>query len=104
MGKPRASEGALAIDTAGEVADGGDLTGKYANAVELGRKLAASDAGASCALKMMFRFANGRTETADDQCALDALKTAFKKSEGSLRQLVVEVVQSDAFRYRMGGN
>jgi hypothetical protein len=107
-GKWRASEGPatkpLPVVATGEVIDGGDLSGKYQNAVEFGTKLAASEIGADCQARMLFRYAAGRPETAHDECALDGIRRRFKESGGNLADLIVGIATSDAFLTRSGGN
>ena len=66
-----------------------------------------------CLVKQWFRYANGRTEvvTADgsgqpvaspqsDTCTLERLYQSFEDSGHDMRELVVQIALSDAFRYR----
>ena len=49
----------------------------------------------------MFRFAVGRRETSEDQCAVDELGDRFVASGGDIRELLVAVTLTDAFRFRV---
>jgi hypothetical protein len=52
-----------------------------------------------------FRFAYGRAPTGDqDMCTVDELGQRFAASDGDLRDLLVGLTQTDAFRYRPGGS
>jgi hypothetical protein len=42
----------------------------------------------------------GRVENATDQCSLEQLKTSFADAGGELRELLVHMTLTDAFRYR----
>lgn len=103
VGRWRTMDGRIPVDSAGELVDAGDLNGRYRNAAELGRKLGDSETGRDCQVRMMFRYAHGRAETPADRCTLDAIRTAFAMSGGNLKQLVVQIAQSEVFLNR-GGN
>jgi hypothetical protein len=99
-GKWRATDRGLPLDTSGEVLDGGDASGKFANVVELGRLLGKSEQARGCFVSRVFRFAHGRSEEPADMCGVNALAAAFKQSGGNLRSLLVAVTQGEAFLYR----
>ena len=67
---------------------------------ELEQRLAGSAEVERCATNQWFRFAQGRADTPADACALDQLGRAFHVSGGDLRQLLVALTETDAFRYR----
>lgn len=100
-GRYRSDDHGAALDSHGKVEDGGDLSGSYANAVELGRKLGESEIGAGCFAQMVFRFAQGRSVTDADACTLDWINQQVAASGGNLRQLLLSLVASDAFLNRM---
>jgi hypothetical protein len=83
--------GALAIS---------DQQGSFTGGVELAQRLAASDDVARCMTTQWFRWAAGRTETADDQPNLDALATGFLADGENIQDLLVTIASSDMFRYR----
>jgi hypothetical protein len=39
-------------------------------------------------------------ETAGDECSLDVASTAFQRSDFNVKDLLLAVVSTDAFRYR----
>ena len=47
-----------------------------------------------------FRYAMGRGESTDDACSLSSLKQSFSTSQSDIKQLLVAVTQTTAFRYR----
>jgi hypothetical protein len=90
---------AVVIDATGEIVDGGDdLSGSFDGAVELGQRLAASTTAADCLANQWFRFALGRMESADDACSIQAIREGFAASGHNVRQLLVNIVKSEAFR------
>lgn len=100
-GQWRTEEVGLPIDATGEVPE----LGEYDGAIELSEQLAASEDVRSCVVTQWFRFAMGRTEKPEDQCAIDQLTTSFTEGGGTMRDLLLDIVMSDSFRYRspMGG-
>ena len=100
VGAYRISENDLPVDATGEIVDGPpELAGTFVGAVELGRKLADSRAAADCLANQWFRFALGRMEAVDDACSLKAIRAGFDASGRNLRELIVNIVKSDAFRH-----
>lgn len=98
MGAFRAQESGRAIDAAGEIVEGGDVTGRFAGAVELSHRLAESATVRACASRQWLRFALGRLEQAADACAVAALAAAFDDDGGDVRALLAAIVRSEAFR------
>jgi hypothetical protein len=100
-GQWRTEENGLPIDATGETFN----LGEYDGAIELSGMLAASEDVRACVVTHWFRFAMGRTEAPDDGCALDALTGTFTEGGGTMRDLLLDIVSSDSFRYRspMGG-
>lgn len=100
-GQWRTEENGLPIDATGETFN----LGKYDGAIELSDALAASEQVRACVVTQWFRFAMGRTEKPADECALDQLTGSFADGGGTMRDLLLDIVTSDSFRYRspMGG-
>jgi hypothetical protein len=98
MGLYRTMEGTLPIDTTGELT-GTDVDGAIAGAVDLTQKLASSPMVQECMATQWLRYAVRREEGAADACSLQQVQAAFAQS-GDVRQLVVAIVQSDAFRFK----
>jgi hypothetical protein len=83
---------------AGEVR--GSSIGEFADVPALAGELAADPAVHDCVATQWFRYASRRAETTADSCALDQIKARFAESGQDLRELVIAVATSEAFRYR----
>ncbi|HEY8924041.1 MAG TPA: DUF1585 domain-containing protein, partial [Polyangia bacterium] len=57
-----------------------------------------------CYATQWFRFAYGRGESTADACSISDLATAFAAAKGDVRELLVALTQTDAFRYRRAGD
>lgn len=99
IGAFRTMEGELPVDASGELL-GTDVDGPFDGGLELAQRLAQSRQVRECVARQWFRFAFGRGETSDDDCAMERLFEAFESSEYDIRALLREIVLSDAFRYR----
>ena len=99
-GKWRTTENGFDVDASGELA-GTDVDGDFIGVAELGQKLASSQDVAQCVSRQWFRFAYGRTESAElDECNLQTLDEAFAESGYDMRELLVSLTQTDAFLFR----
>lgn len=109
VGRWRTTENGFDIDASGELT-AVDVTGEFVGVAELGQQLAGSEDMAECMTRQWFRFAYGRTESAElDSCNMDTLTARFEESGYDLRELLVSLTQTDAFLYRTayadeGGN
>ncbi len=103
MGRWREQENGLDIDDSGEVVGVNDagLRGTFDGAVELSHRMAGSEVVQDCLAEQWFVYANGRQANGLDSCALDDVKQAFFASGGDIRELMVQVILSDAFVYRV---
>jgi hypothetical protein len=100
VGAYRTTENGFPVDATGEIIEGpAELAGTFVGAIELGRKLADSRAAADCLATQWFRFALGRMEAVDDACSLRAIRQGFDGSGRNVRELIVSIVKSDAFRH-----
>jgi hypothetical protein len=72
----------------------GDVTG----VAELSAKLASSRNVHDCVAKEFYRFALGRALNQADTCTTTLIGDRFMKSGGNFRELMLAIVQSDAFR------
>jgi hypothetical protein len=97
IGRYRGSDGGGPVDDRGEVVDGAGGGFTFQGARQLGEKLAASPTVAACLATQWYRFAFGRMEGSGDRCSLDRVKADFTSS-GDLRQLLLSLVGTDAFR------
>jgi Protein of unknown function (DUF1592)/Protein of unknown function (DUF1588)/Protein of unknown function (DUF1587)/Protein of unknown function (DUF1595)/Protein of unknown function (DUF1585) len=73
---------------------------EFAGGVALGQAIAGSEAAAGCAVAHAYRFALGRQETEVDACSMERLTAAFTASEQVFEPMLIELVTSDAFRFR----
>jgi hypothetical protein len=101
-GAYRTQENGAAIDPSAHI-ELGEFAGDFANARELVEAIGASNVARECYATHWFRYALGRPETPEDSCALDAITEAFEASGGDVRELLVAVAVSDAFRFRKVG-
>ena len=94
MGKP--------VDTTGEIIDSGvaELDGKVTDAIEMVKKLAASERAEQVFVRHAFRFWMGRNETLNDAPVLQAAHRAYREQGGSMKAMLISLLSSDAFLYR----
>ena len=93
----RELDNGLAIDTTGTM-DGE----AFADANELIDILAASPDASRCITIQTFRFATGSLEGVGQAAYLGALLEAFNESGHDQRQMMIDLVSSDAFRFATG--
>jgi hypothetical protein len=87
----------LPIDSSGRI-QGSDVDRDVADALELGSALSSSAHVRDCLADRWMTRAIGQTPGELDQCALDSARERFAET-GTLRDLIVAIVQSDSFRY-----
>jgi hypothetical protein len=95
----RALENGQPIDDSGEVQDS-DVEGPFHGVGELASKLASSDQVRACVAKRWFRYGYGRGETSADACSLSGIQSQFAAGGFKIRDLLVALTRTDAFRYR----
>lgn len=95
-GVHRTQERGHSLDTTGEVVQS-DVDGPFDNGRQLAQRLANSEMVRTCFVKQWFRFAFARTESDADLCTLATLNAAFKKKNYRIVDLMLAVVQTDAF-------
>lgn len=101
-GRHRTMENGAPIDASGNVRlDGVDVA--FTGPAELAEQVAASAQARDCYAEQWFRFAAGRPETEADTCSLEQLKEVFAASGGDLREALVAITLTDAFRFRTAG-
>ena len=102
VGRWRTEENGLPIDASGEVigANDDDLAGPVDDAIQLANRLAQSEDFQECATSQWLTFALGRTpDDDDDHCTLETTREAA--ASGDIRELLVAIALSDAFRHRV---
>lgn len=102
-GAYRTTENGEPIDASFELMLG-DIEGSFDGPGELMSTLAASEQAEACYATHAFRYALGRVETDEDECALEEIATAFTASGGDVRELMVVIATSDAFMFRAVGD
>ncbi len=98
IGQYRETEVGKSIDDSGEMVES-DIDGPFVGPVELGQKLAGSDAAKDCMARLWFRFALKRGEDKDEYTIAQA-KIRFKDSGYDIRELMIALTTAHGFRYR----
>jgi len=101
VGLYRRQENGVTIDASGWL-PGSDT--KVSNAVELAREIAASDETQNCFTWHWLNYAYGRTLDGqpDDVCTQERIERAFAASGYDVKQLLLDLTQTDAFLYLPG--
>jgi hypothetical protein len=100
LGQWRTTDSGLPVDSSGWLPSDGDLSGTFDGAVELGQRLAASVTVRSCLASKWLRYALGVDHTGITSTQLQPIVDAFVASGSNMRELVVAIAKSDAFRTR----
>lgn len=100
MGSYRDLDGGFAVDATGMFAVGDLADRSYDGAIEASELLAGSRTVSDCVAEGWARYALGRTLKTGDEATLAALSESFAASGGRFRDLLIEIVKSDAFRSR----
>lgn len=101
VGQHRPMEAGRPVDTSGEIV-GTDVEGAIDGARELSERIYASTQARQCMVRNWYRFALGRLETGEDLCSLGEAYAAFADADFDVRELLVAITRSDAFRlYQM---
>ncbi len=101
IGRWRDTDNNKPINTSTELtAFGTAIAGHNDDAVSLADKLAQSSEVRACIVRHWLTFAYGRAQVQEDACTEATLIDAFEKSQGRVRDLLVELTQTDAFLYR----
>lgn len=102
LGRYRTRDNNLPVDSSGELVSISEqsLNGTFDGTGALAEKLAVSRQVHDCFATNTFRFALGRVENHDDECALQQVQEQFFDTGGSFRQLMLQIALSDQFRTR----
>jgi hypothetical protein len=100
LGRWRDKDQGLDIDDSGTIVNTADMDGTFNGVVELAGKFDQSEQVRQCLVTQWFRYANGRSEITADQCTLQHLFQGFEDSGHDMRDVMVKIAASDAFRYR----
>jgi hypothetical protein len=99
IGRWRAVDGAFPVDAVGDLSGTDDADGKFDGAIELGARLAKSQQVRRCIATQWFRFALGRPERDADAGSLAAAYQVFEREGFDVRELIVAITTTDAFRH-----
>ncbi len=92
---PKPTTAEVDLDTRGTLAGmGAGEAPEFSSPKELGQLLAASPICQDCIVKQLFRYANGRHETKDDEPAIQAAAQRFRQSQFQFRELMIAVATS----------
>ncbi len=100
LGQWRTQQFAQNVDATGEFVNTVDIDGSFDGAVAMGAKLAESRQVRSCIASQWLGYALAVRRGNLDSCMTGPLVKALDASNGDLRELVVALVKSTAFRYR----
>ncbi|MFT3924976.1 MAG: DUF1592 domain-containing protein [Myxococcales bacterium] len=99
LGQARTMDHGEAVNTTGTLTiDGKDVS--FANAVEFADALAASDTARRCYETQWFRYAMGRVESDQDDCALSGIDTRMRDKGEAIKEILVALSLSRGFRFR----
>lgn len=96
IGRWRTTDHGEPVNATAEVI-GTEVGGTMTGAPEFLRKLGDSEEVANCMARQWFRFALSRMDEAADE---ESIVSAATAAHGDMRELIVNIVQSDGFRYR----
>jgi hypothetical protein len=99
IGRWRDTDQGLPVDASGNLQET-DTNGAFVGAHDLAVHLASSAAVRECVGTEWFRYAMARGVDADDDCSLATINDAMTKSNGNIRELIVGITRTPAFRYR----
>lgn len=88
----------LPIDDSGLLQSSGDQDGELAGALDLSQRLGKSERVRGCFADRWFEAALGQAPGKQDKCSLEAVHASFEEG-GSMRDMVLSIIGSDAFRY-----
>jgi hypothetical protein len=102
VGAYRTTDQGLQIDASGEVFG----VAKFDGLDGLNKLVVSQPELHRCWVRSLYRHATGHYEAEADEQALEDVDARFQDSQYRLKQLLVEIVASDAFRYvdNAGGN
>jgi len=103
LGAYRTKEVSHPVDASGGIDGIADkkLEGSVTNAVDMLKRLAESEKVEQVFVRHAFRYFLGRNETLGDGPSLQAAHRAYKESGGSMKALIVALLTSDSFLYRV---
>lgn len=101
IGRYRTQENNIDIDASGELTNS-DVGGRFTTGRELVTMLGQSEDVAACVVLQYFRYSLGRIEAAQDACSVASSQQRFFDSGKNVKELLLSIITSDAFRYARG--
>jgi hypothetical protein len=101
VGRFRELDGAHTLDTTGTLLGPGDAHGSFTDNIALAGLLAKSQAMRGCMVEHWFHYAYGRGEGPKDACSMTTLQSGFEASGGNVKTLLLDLIQTPAFLYRV---
>jgi hypothetical protein len=101
IGAWRDTENGKPIDASGTIVGSADLDGPFNGAIELGQKLAHSEGVRRCVTAKFFEYGLGLDENHVDEASVAAITAQFAGTDFDMRELIIQLVTSDTFRYRV---
>jgi hypothetical protein len=102
MGQPRDTDNGLTIDSTGKYTFADGTTKTWQDAAGLMQVLASTPQVHTCYAKKLASYSLQRDVVATDMPMLQSLTTVSVGQGGSVKQLIVNLVKSDAFRTHGG--
>lgn len=99
IGQYRATDNGLPVDSTGTFTADGEVW-DIQDAVDLSEHLASSEEVMSCVAGHWYDYASGSESSAEDQCRVAEVWSAFERSGGDVRELLVAFARQAAFAYR----
>jgi hypothetical protein len=99
MGRYRVDDHGLPIDASGALT-ATDVDGPFQDQIGLMKLLSGSEQVRSCVVTNWFRYAYGREASEGDGCSKQQLSQVFNQSGGNIKQLLLSLTQTPAFRFR----
>lgn len=99
VGRYRAMDAGVPVDTSGALSGGTELDGAFASGEELLGRIATSALVKTCFAKHYLTYAVAREVATEDACSVSSVAEKFGQT-GDLRQLVQLIASSDSFRLR----
>jgi len=101
LGQWRTRENGIDVNSVGEFVGTDDIDGQFDGAADMGKKLAGSAQVRACIASQWLGYALAVRRDELDACMVSPLTKSLESSKGDLRELVVALVKSDAFRHRL---
>ncbi|MEL6339393.1 MAG: DUF1592 domain-containing protein [Myxococcota bacterium] len=98
LGRYRTEDDEGPIDASGYIVARSERL-EFDNAAALGEALASLDIVRDCFATQWFRYAITREPERTDACSLEPVTAAFRTGDGDIREALISLILSDAFRY-----